>query len=193
MSSTLSNPRDPSKHTPQQFNLISSADITSTRVNTILGIINTLNPQVTEYDESDPIGTVQQINKKYDGGVKMAAEATLCNAFSRLDAILAEDSVWHSPSVDKMMSDTVEAVQKVNLAIAAEQLASEQDKNRPYRRYGAKLGLMANNRFIAYIGALNDPLCIAAEGDTAESAISKLDQLMIARETGTPHKKETST
>lgn len=199
MSLSLSRPNDPGRHTPQQFNLISSAEMVSIRVNTILGIVNTLTPKVTEYDEEDPIGTVRQVDKKYDGGVRMAAEATLINAFGRLDSILAEDSVWHSVSIDRMMADKVEELNQINIQIANEQLkatredtAAQKEANRPYRKYGAKLGLLQSNAFIAYIGAITDPLCIAAQGTSAEEALLNLDNILIARETGIQPKKDSS-
>lgn len=165
-----------------QIHLISSAEMTANRVSTILRIVESLGPKIANFDDDEEYFGEPVIRGKFEGGAKAAAEATFITALNRLDKILEQDDLWHSQSVDRLLADGIEGINAVRLQTANQELLRAREMNRPYKKYGAKVGILPNNTFVAFVGeSLSDPTVIYASGNSIPEALDKLDAILTAR------------
>lgn len=183
-----SSPEDQNSKQPAPIVLLSSAELTANRVNTILRIVDSLTQKITVFNDENPFEGQTEFFAKLDGGAKMAAECTFITALDRLDKILKDDNQWHSMSAENMLADKVEELKQVQIQAENERAKMIRDLNRPCRRLNARIASLENGKFIAYLGNLSDPGLVACEADSIEAAFEALDKLILNRNDKPPTK-----
>lgn len=145
--------------------------VTALQVSTVLNIIQVIGPFLERavVDPANPHVPGGAI----DGGARMAAEATLIKACSRLDAVLEDKERW-SMQIQNVMELQIVKMLSEQISFYQAQTLASRTLVLPHIQHHPSLARSEGGTWVAFIGPINKPTVFGI-GATPELAMIDFD------------------